>query len=125
MMKNRLALAAALALAAPSGGGAVAVQRRDDYGPFTGWMRASGRGRPSEKVIRRSISALQLQAWATPPCDAPKGYLWHLAASGRGYYLLKAPPGERKVVYDAVNDRSIIYSGWGYVKPTYVHGDAR
>lgn len=125
-MKNRLALAAALAMSAPAMmGGAVVATPRRDYGPLTDWMRANGKSRPSVKAIRRSISSLQLRAWAEPPCEAPHGYLWHLAASGLSYYLLKAPPGERKVIYDEANDRSIIYSGWGYVKPTYEYGDAR
>lgn len=127
MMKNRLAaLVAATALAAP----ALAASPNFSAGPQSprfGWdpRRIFGTSRPSKKQ-RREPSRLQLRGWHAIPCTAPAGYFWHQAAGGeRRWYLLKEAPGVRKVVYDAHNDRSIIYSGWGYVKPTYAPGDVR
>ena len=126
-MKNRLAIAAAMALAMPSIGDSVrVVPRRDPQGPFTNWLRANGRGAVSHKRIQRSVSTLQLRGWPETPCSAPDGYFWHRSqGEKRLYYLLKTPPGERHVEYDEKHDRAIIRSGWGYVKPTYAPGDVR
>lgn len=123
-MRNKIALA--LAMSMPAIGGAVEVRRRDDYGPFTDWMKANGKSLKRTKVVRRSISTLQLHGWHTTPCDAPEGYFWHQALGGkRLHYLLKKAPGPRHVEYDPIFDRSIIRSGWGYVNPTYAPGDVR
>lgn len=123
MNRNLLTLAALGALAAPSMGG-VDVQRRES--PIGDWLRANGKIAAKGKRITRDPSKLQLRGWPSIPGEAPKGYMWHRAAGGkRLYYLLKAPHGERSVEYDEVHDRSIIRSGWGYVKPTYAPGDVR
>ena len=75
---------------------------------------------------RRDPSRLQLRGWPEIPCDSPRGYFWHQARAGnRLWYLVKTPPGVGSVHYDEVNDRSIIRSGWGYVKPTYAPGDMK
>lgn len=125
MDRKLLALAAMAALAAPSAGMPSIVLRRGEDVPNLGWAPPKGRVKVPRKV-RRDASRLQLRGWGAIPCDAPAGYHWHRAPMGRQlYYLLKKAPGERSVVYDEVFDRSIIRSGWGYVKPTYAHGDVR
>lgn len=114
-----LAVAAALALGAPMAQASVSTA-----GSRSGWdpRRIFGGGKASKRA-RREPSRLQLRGWWEIPCDAPHGYFWHRAPAGRRlYYLLKTAPKPRIVVYDEANDRSIIKSGWGYVKPTYAHG---
>lgn len=122
----KLMAALAVALTAPAIGGAVVVEpRRERYG-FSDWFKANGKLTPKGKRFTRDPSKLQLRGYAEPPCDAPDGYHWNRATAGnRLYYLVKSPPGEREAVYDEANDRTIIRSGWGYVKPTYAHGDVR
>jgi hypothetical protein len=125
-MRNRLLLTAAMAAAfAPTAGNSVELMRHAP-GPSIGdWFRGK-EGKRRAKKITRSVSSLQLRGWPETPCDAPAGYFWHQAPQGRRlYYLLKCAPGERHVEYDAKFDRSIIRSGWGYVKPTYAPGDVR
>lgn len=124
---NKLALlAAAAALAAPSMGRAELVSRESVHGGIGDWFRANGKLSGKGKRMTRDVSKLQLRGFAETPCDAPKGYFWHRAPEGkRLYYLLKDAPGERTVEYDERHDRSIIRSGWGYVKPTYAPGDVR
>jgi hypothetical protein len=123
---NRLALlAAAAALAAPSAGVPALVEHGRGRG-IGDWLRANNKSRQPRPITRRAVMALQLRGWPEIPCEAPPGYFWSRAASGaQRWYLRKSPPGERHVEYDAANDRSIIRSGWGYVKPTYAPGDVR
>jgi hypothetical protein len=123
-MRNKLAMMAALAASiGPQIGGAEVVVRGE---PFSDWLRANGKLRPAAKKIARSVSSLQLRGWPAIPCDAPEGYFWQRdLGSKMKYRLYKKAPGERTVEYDAVHDRSIIRSGWGYVKPTYAPGDVR
>ena len=126
-MKNRLLLTAAMAaaLAPTMGGASIAIRRGESPAePSLGDWFTKNRKRLTKR--QRSVSALQRSGWHETPCDAPAGYFWHRAPQGRQlYYLLKCAPSERRVVYDPVHDRSIIYSGWGYVKPTYAPGDVR
>lgn len=127
MMKNRLAaLVAATALAAPALAEPASFSA-GRQGPRFGWdpRRIFGGKRPSRRQ-RRDPSPLQLRGWPEIPCEAPDGYFWHQAPGGkRRWYLVKTPPAVGSVHYDEHNDRSIIRSGWGYVKPTYAHGDVR
>lgn len=126
-MRTKLMTAAALALAmGPSMGGA-SVIASPSRGGLGEWFKANGKSRWRGKSrCTRDASRLQLRGWPTIPCDAPEGYFWKRNLTGKmKHRLYKLPPGERHVTYDEANDRSLIRSGWGYVKPTYAPGDAR
>lgn len=117
-MKKQHAGLTALAIAASMGAGlgAEVLPYRSSPGAL---LTHKGKG----KRLTRNVSKLQLRGYPTIPGDAPDGYFWHRAPAGRQlYYLLQTAPGERREVYDAVNDRTIVYSGWGYAKPTYRPG---
>lgn len=119
MRKATLAVAAAMALAAPSLGAQASV-RAD--GPRFGWdpRRLFGGSKRISQRQRRDPSRLQLRGWPQIPCGAPYGYSWQQAAAGRRlWYLHATPPGAGRVIRDEANGRLIIFSGWGYVKPTY------
>ncbi len=119
MNKTMLAavLAAAAAAAMPSLGGAVEIKRRDvgDDWPTL---------KPSKGRAPDRLASVLGKAFAEPGTDY-KGYFWKQDLAGPAWRLYRNPPAEGKVTYDAVNDRSIVESGWGYVKPTYHHGDIR
>lgn len=79
-------------------------------------------------MLRADPTKLQRHGWRKIPCDEPKGYFWQRDADG-AYRLYREPTPEmmarRRVIYDEANDRSILESAWGYVKPSYHHGDIR
>lgn len=120
MSRSLIALSAIGALAVPGMPMVTYPLHRGEDVPQLGWKPPRSRTR-LPKAARRDPSRLQLHAWATPPSDAPDGYFWHQSHGG-AHYLLKTPPGKRVEVYDEANDRTIVHSGWGYVKPTYRHG---
>jgi hypothetical protein len=124
---SRVMLAALAALAAPLPSVPIVdLDPRDIKVPRFGWKPSRDRVKLSTRRGGRSASTLQLHGWYKPPCEPPVGYFWHRAPLGRQlYYLLKLAPGPRRVEYDEVYDRSIIWSGWGNVKPTYAPGDVR
>lgn len=124
---NKSNLAAALALAAAMGPqmGGVDVLARPSGGVFGDWFKGKGGSRRPSKRAMRDPGPLQRRGFAEIPCDAPEGFFWKRDAFGPAYRLYRKPLGERQVEYDEINDRSIIRSGWGYVKPTYAPGDVR
>lgn len=127
-MDKRILVAAMAGLAAGPmlGMGALYPVLRQERAPDIGYTPPRKWGRSRVKVSRRDPGPLQMRGWPEIPCDAPEGYFWQRASEGRrSYRLYKLPPGERHVTYDQLNDRSIIRSGWGYVKPTYAPGDVR
>lgn len=128
MNKQLLALAAMAALGATALGTPPLVLRRSEAVPDIGWVPPRrARGLPiASKRIRRNPSRLQLRGWPVVPCLAPEGYFWRQDDAGKRLWRLHAKaPGERRVEYDPIHDRSIIWSGWGNVKPTYAPGDVR
>lgn len=122
MNKRLLAAAVAGMLVGPAMAMDTSIQHR---APNIGYTPPKWR-RSSIKGSRRDPGPLQMRGWPEIPCDAPEGYFWKRDTEGKRKYRLYAlPPGERHVEYDAVFDRSIIHSGWGYVNPTYEPGDVR
>lgn len=120
-MDKRMLLAAAAALAMPSVGGAVAVgHRRSGIGD---WLEANGKRAPRGKHAPH-LSRVIGKGWPERGADYAR-YFWKQDIAGSAWRLYPMPHVESKITYDPVHDRSIVESGWGYVKPTYHHGDLR
>ena len=118
-MSKRMSLltaAVAATLAAPA-----VAHASLPHGVFRDWSRSNG-GRRLSSRVRRSVSSLQRRGWDTQPCDAPEGYFWKQDALGKAWRLYALPPTQGRSRYDALFDRTIHTSGWGYVKPTYSPG---
>jgi hypothetical protein len=127
MDKRLLVAAVAGLMAAPASAVPVQIRRTDDDAP-TMFFKNDKPRRLLPELRKGDVSRLQLRAYRKAEIrrDPPSGYFWHQAANGAdSWYLLKLPPGAGNKVYDELNDRTINYSGWGYVKPTYAPGDAR
>jgi hypothetical protein len=118
MNRKLLTMAVAAALSAPAVASPAVLKHGGGIGD---WFRSKG-GRRMSKRAARSVSSLQLRGWKEAPCDAPEGYFWKQDTLGKLWRLYAAPPMQGKRTYDPVFDRTIIYSGWGYVKPTYAPG---
>jgi hypothetical protein len=128
MDKRVLVATVGALLATPAISDPVRLRRQDDDTvPTMLFKKEPPRGRL--RVIRtHDVSKLQLRAYRKAEIrrDPPEGYFWHQSANGSDkWYLLKLPPGEGRKVYDEAFDRTILFSGWGYAKPTYQAGDAR